>query len=135
MAILPILPIMEFVTVDALGRILIPKPLRKQLNLKPGSRLVAVPSGRKLVLQEMDLQAWANALAKEFEGVDIDRVARESREMANREAADFIASIRSGHERPGWRGPASAYPNDKLPPRRKAPRRTGASRRQSGPAL
>ena len=113
---------MDFVTVDALGRILLPKPLRDELHLKPGSRLLAAPVNGKLVLQEFDLKAWSKVLAKEFKGIDIERIARESRDLANREAAELIAGIRSGHERTGWRGPASSYKDGKLPPRRKASR-------------
>lgn len=113
--------IMDFVTVDALGRILLPKRLREELHLKPGSRLLAAQVNGKLVLQEIDLKAWAKELAKEYEGIDIVAASKASREAANREAEEYIRRIRSGHEHPGWRGPASAQPHRKLPARRRTP--------------
>lgn len=115
---------MEFVTVDKLGRILLPKALREELHIKPGTRLLAVPADGKLVLQEIDLEALAKQMAKEFEGVDIDRIARESRRQANLDAADAFERILGRREPRGGRNAPPARDHGKSatarPPRNKS---------------
>ena len=42
------------VTIDKFGRVLIPKPIRSQLGLQPGTPLTLTVSGRALQLRRVD---------------------------------------------------------------------------------
>lgn len=125
---------MEFVTVDALGRILIPKSLRDQLHLKPGARLLAAAGDGKLVLKEMDLEALARQLHEELKGVDIDRIHREIKEESNREARAYIDAILGGRQRGGGRAQTPAAGHGKLPASQPGRRRGRAGPRRQPPA-
>lgn len=114
---------MDFVTVDALGRILLPKGLRDEMHLKAGSRLLAANLDGKLLLKPMDLKALAKQMHDELKGVDIDTIARNIRAEANREAADSIARILARHQHPGGGDPAPSSRHRKPSTSRSAPRR------------
>jgi AbrB family looped-hinge helix DNA binding protein len=86
---------MDIVTVDKLGRVVLPKSVRKAMRLVPGSRMMAVPLGDRLVLERMDAAAIARQMYEDLKGVDIDRIVKEVKEevdgVARREITDILA--------------------------------------------
>ncbi|HLF16184.1 MAG TPA: AbrB/MazE/SpoVT family DNA-binding domain-containing protein [Candidatus Thermoplasmatota archaeon] len=104
---------MEIVTLDRLGRILLPKPLREEMHLAAGSRLLAVQAGGKLVLQPFDADELARRIAAELKGVDIEAIQKQVRKEAEREARRWYGA-HAGRQRGGRRHQAPAAPDPKL---------------------
>lgn len=81
---------MDLVTVDALGRVLLPKRLREAAGLHAGSQMLAMKVGDKVVLEPWDAETIARRLHEELKGVDIDAIVKQVRaevdELAEREA-------------------------------------------------
>lgn len=65
----------EIVTVDRSGRIVIPKSLRKELELSDNSKLILMKgAGGRLLLQKLDVEAIATNLERELRGKDLDAI-------------------------------------------------------------
>ena len=74
-------------TLDAQGRVLLPRPLRQALGLGPGARLVALVEDGRLVLtpwERLDEELWAE-LADVQESL-AEELLRERRLEAERDA-------------------------------------------------
>lgn len=83
---------METVTkIDKTGRVVIPKEIRENMDLKEDSSLLISETNREgvIVLKKLDIEEMAKRLRQELKGVDVDRIARkievESNERARRE--------------------------------------------------
>ncbi|MFO1533365.1 MAG: AbrB/MazE/SpoVT family DNA-binding domain-containing protein [Thermoplasmatota archaeon] len=99
---------MDIITIDKLGRVVLPKALRDGLGLLPGSRMLALRLGDRLVLESVDAAAVARRLHEELKGIDIERIAREARGEADEVARREIAGILAGHEPVRGRGKTPA---------------------------
>jgi AbrB family looped-hinge helix DNA binding protein len=80
--------IADEVRIGAQGRIIIPAHLRKELNLKPGDRLIVRSDGDRILLERR--QAVANRLLSRFNQVPtnvslVDELIAERRAEAARE--------------------------------------------------
>ena len=83
---------MEAVTkIDKAGRVVIPKEIRENMDLKEDSSLLISETSKEgvIVLKKIDIEEMAKRLRLELKGVDVDRIARkievESNERARKE--------------------------------------------------
>ncbi len=84
----------EIVVIDRKGRIVIPSRVRKRLNLKSGDRLLILSiKDDILVLKKIDVEKVLRDIAREVAkaGLDIEELAREIEEEANRIAEEKIS--------------------------------------------
>ena len=114
---------MEMLTVDKLGRILLPKALRDALGLRAGARLLAVELDGRLVLQAVDAETLLRQVRKDLQGTDVERITREIRDEVELEARAHIEEVLAGHKRPRGGDPTAAAPDRKSSPRRDRPGR------------
>ena len=75
----------EIVEADASGRIVIPKNIRQELDIKERTRLLlTTTAGGLLLLQKLDVEEIARRLESELAGSDIDSVVKSVRKEVNR---------------------------------------------------
>lgn len=121
MAELAILPIMEIVTLDKLGRVLLPKAMRDALHLSPGARLLAVSTkGGKLVLQELDIERLARQADEEANDPEVQRVVKEIRAEMAHETRQYIEDVLAGRQRSRGRHQAPAPKDSNVRSRRRS---------------
>ena len=74
----------EVVESDKSGRIVIPKSLREELNMKENTRFILTKRGKgQLLLQKIDVEEIARRLEEELAGKDIDTIVRAIRKEIN----------------------------------------------------
>ena len=74
----------EVVESDKSGRIVIPKSLREELNMKEKTRFILTKRGKgQLLLQKIDVEEIARRLEEELAGKDIDTIVRAIRKEIN----------------------------------------------------
>ena len=86
----------ELVSVDRAGRVVLPKAIRDALGIDEGTKLlIAVGEHGQLVLQKVDVEAIAGRLEKELAGKDVDAIVRKVRKemkaLARRRYPDLLA--------------------------------------------
>lgn len=65
----------EVVEVDKSGRIVIPKSLRQELDIREKTRFILTKRGRgQLLLQRLEIEEMARRLEEELSGKDIDAI-------------------------------------------------------------
>lgn len=79
---------MEAVTkIDKAGRIVIPKEIRKNMDLKEDSSLLISETDKGVVvLKKLDLEEMAKRLRQELKGVNVDEIARKIEVGSNERA-------------------------------------------------
>jgi len=74
----------EIVEADKSGRIVIPKSLREELDIKEKTRFILTKRGEgQLLLQKIDVEEIARRLEEELAGRDIDAIVDEIRKEIN----------------------------------------------------
>jgi len=77
----------EVVEVDKSGRIVIPKKLRDELNIKARTKLILTKRGEGgLLLQKIDVEEIARRLEEELAGKNIDAIVSAIRKEINEKA-------------------------------------------------
>ena len=65
----------EVVEIDKSGRIVIPKSLRQELDIKEKTRFILTKRGQgQLLLQKLEVEEIARRLEEELSGKDIDAI-------------------------------------------------------------
>ncbi len=94
MPLLPLVVIMEIVTIDNSGRLVIPEFIRKKLHLtKDVPLLITELDDDKILIKKLDRDEIEKKLREELKGSDIDRIAREVRAEVNEAAKKKYAAI------------------------------------------
>jgi len=94
MPLLPLVVIMEIVTIDNSGRLVIPEFIRKKLHLtKNVPLLITELDDDKILIRKLDRDEIEKRLREELRGSDIDKVAREVRIEVNETAKKKYAAI------------------------------------------
>nr|WAH99945.1 MAG: hypothetical protein OI716_00860 [Candidatus Methanoperedens sp.]WAI00099.1 MAG: hypothetical protein OI720_00705 [Candidatus Methanoperedens sp.] len=94
MPLLPLVVIMEIVTIDNSGRLVIPEFIRKKLHLtKNVPLLITELDDDKILIRKLDRDEIEKGLREELRGSDIDKVAREVRIEVNKTAKKKYAAI------------------------------------------
>lgn len=77
----------EVIEADKLGRIVIPKNLRKELGIKEKTRFILTKRGEgQLLLQKIDVEEMARRLEEELSGTNIDAIVEAIRKEINEKA-------------------------------------------------
>jgi AbrB family looped-hinge helix DNA binding protein len=94
MPLLPLVVIMEIVTIDNSGRLVIPEFIRKKLHLtKDVPLLITELDDDKILIKKLDRDEIEKKLREELKGSDIDEIAREVRSEVNEAANKKYAAI------------------------------------------
>jgi bifunctional DNA-binding transcriptional regulator/antitoxin component of YhaV-PrlF toxin-antitoxin module len=94
MPLLPLVVIMEIVTIDNSGRLVIPEFIRKKLLLtKDVPLLITELDDDKILIKKLDRDEIEKKLREELKGSDIDKIAREVRTEVNEAAKKKYAAI------------------------------------------
>lgn len=94
MPLLPLVVIMEIVTIDNSGRLVIPEFIRKKLHLtKNVPLLITELDDDKILIRKLDRDEIEQRLREELRGSDIDKVTREVRIEVNKTAKKKYAAI------------------------------------------
>ncbi len=94
MPLLPLVVIMEIVTIDNSGRLVIPEFIRRKLHLtKNVPLLITELDDDKILIKKLDRDEIEKKLREELKGSDIDKIAREVRTEVNEAAKKKYAAI------------------------------------------
>jgi len=78
------IPVVEVVSVDKAGRIVIPKAIRDDAGIDERAKLLIASAGHgRVVLQKLDVKGIAARLEKELTGKNVTEIARRVREDVN----------------------------------------------------
>ena len=78
---------MPITKVDEKGRILLPKELRKKMDIKPGEEfLITDLDSDAVILKRIDVKKMLESVIEKAKGVDFDRLEKEIEEEGNRVA-------------------------------------------------
>ena len=76
--------------IDSKGRVVIPKDVRRRLNIKPGEEfLVTEIDGDTIVLKRFNVKKMLERLVKSSKGVDFEKLEAETEEEGNRVAKEL----------------------------------------------
>ena len=76
---------MPLTKVDERGRILLPKEIRKQMNLKPGEEIFAVNAGRDtILLKKVNIKEMVEDIIEKIKKIDIAKLEKEIEDEGNR---------------------------------------------------
>lgn len=91
---MPLVVIMEIVTIDNSGRLVIPEFIRKKLHLtKNVPLLITELDDDKILIRKLDRDEIEKKLREELKESDIDKIAREVRSEVNEAAKKKYATI------------------------------------------
>ncbi|NJD78649.1 MAG: hypothetical protein FIB08_16395 [Candidatus Methanoperedens sp.] len=94
MPLMPLVVIMEIVTIDNSGRLVIPEFIRKKLHLtKNVPLLITELDDDKILIRKLDRDEIEKKLREELKESDIDKIAREVRSEVNEAAKKKYATI------------------------------------------
>ena len=94
MPLLPLVVIMEIVTIDNSGRLVIPEFIRKKLHLsKNVPLLITELDDDKILIKKLDRDEIEKRLRAELKGLDIDGIAHKVRDEVNVVAKKKYAAI------------------------------------------
>ncbi len=78
---------MPITKVDEKGRILLPKELRKKMDIKPGEEfLITDLDSDAVILKRIDVKKMLESVIEKAKGVDFDKLEKEIEEEGNRVA-------------------------------------------------
>ncbi|NJE55378.1 AbrB/MazE/SpoVT family DNA-binding domain-containing protein [Thermococcus sp. 21S9] len=81
---------MGITKVDSRGRVVIPKDVRRKLNIKPGEEfLVTEIDGDTIVLRRFNVKKMLEKLVKNSRGMDLEELEAETEEEGNRVAKEL----------------------------------------------
>lgn len=76
--------------VDSKGRVVIPKDVRRRLNIKPGEEfLVTEIDGDTIVMRRFNVKKMLEKLVRNSMGVDLEELEAETEEEGNRVAKEL----------------------------------------------
>jgi AbrB family transcriptional regulator (stage V sporulation protein T) len=76
--------------IDSKGRVVIPKDVRRKLNIKPGEEfLVTEIDGDTIVLRRFNVKKMLEKLVRNSMGVDLEELEAETEEEGNRVAKEL----------------------------------------------
>lgn len=76
---------MPLTKIDERGRILLPKEIREEMNLKPGEEIFAVNVGRDtILLRKVNIKKMLGNIIEKIKEIDIDRLEKEVEDEGNR---------------------------------------------------
>lgn len=76
---------MPLTKIDERGRILLPKEIREEMNLKPGEEIFAVNAGRDtILLRKVNIKKMLGNIIEKIKEIDIDRLEKEVEDEGNR---------------------------------------------------
>ncbi len=77
----------DVVTLDKVGRLVIPKSVREELDAGAGTKfLIAAAEDGRLLLQKLDAKEVAARLEKELKNIDTDAIVEKVRKEINEKA-------------------------------------------------
>ncbi|WP_238515800.1 AbrB/MazE/SpoVT family DNA-binding domain-containing protein [Thermococcus sp. 4557] len=75
---------------DSKGRVVIPKDVRRKLNIKPGEEfLVTEIDGDTIVLRRFNVKKMLEKLVKNSRGINLEKLEAETEEEGNRVAKEL----------------------------------------------
>ncbi len=78
---------MPVTKIDEKGRILLPKELRKKMDIKPGEEfLITDIDSDAVILKRIDVKKVLESVIEKAKGVDFDKLEKEIEEKGNRVA-------------------------------------------------
>ncbi|AEO14046.1 AbrB/MazE/SpoVT family DNA-binding domain-containing protein [Thermococcus sp. AM4] len=81
---------MGITKVDSKGRVVIPKDVRRRLNIKPGEEfLVTEIDGDTIVMRRFNVKKMLEKLVRNSMGVDLEELEAETEEEGNRVAKEL----------------------------------------------
>lgn len=81
---------MGITRIDSKGRVVIPKDVRRKLNIKPGEEfLVTEIDGDTIVLRRFNVKKMLEKLVRNSMGVDLEELEAETEEEGNRVAKEL----------------------------------------------
>jgi len=76
---------MPLTKIDERGRILLPKEIREEMNLKPGEEIFAVNAGRDtILLRKVNIKKILGNIIEKIKEIDIDKLEKEVEDEGNR---------------------------------------------------
>ncbi len=76
---------MPLTKIDDKGRILLPKKIREEMDLKPSEELFVVNAGKDaILLKKVDIRQMLKDLIEKAKGLDLEKLEREIEEEGNR---------------------------------------------------
>ncbi len=94
MPLLPSVVIMEIISIDNSGRLVIPEFIRKKLHLtKNVPLLITELDDDKILIKKLDRDEIEKRLKEELKGLNIDKIADEVRNEVNEAAKKKYAAI------------------------------------------
>ncbi len=76
---------MPLTKIDERGRILLPKEIREEMNLKPGEEIFAVNAGRDtILLRKVNIKKMLGNIIEKIKEIDIDKLEKEVEDEGNR---------------------------------------------------
>ena len=91
---------MSIVTIDKRGRLVIPRKIREELNIREGDPFLALRLGNDtIVLKRINLKALAENIAREIAGssINLEAIVEEIELKSNKIAREKIKEISSRH--------------------------------------
>jgi AbrB family transcriptional regulator (stage V sporulation protein T) len=77
--------IMQLTKIDDRGRILLPKEIRQELNLKPGEEMFAVNAGRDtILLRKVNVKKMLGNIIEKIKDIDLEELENEVETEGNR---------------------------------------------------
>ncbi len=86
----------EILEVDKAGRIVLPKRLRDEMQIRERTRLILTRRGDKLILMRLDVEEIARRLEEELKGVDVGEIASSIRREINAKIAEEHPELPAG---------------------------------------
>lgn len=84
----------EIVESDKSGRIIIPKSLREELDIREKTKFILTKRGKgQLLLQKIDVEEMARRLEKELAGKDINAIVEAIRKEVNEKVKVYYPNL------------------------------------------
>ncbi|MBU4139617.1 MAG: AbrB/MazE/SpoVT family DNA-binding domain-containing protein [Euryarchaeota archaeon] len=76
---------MQLTKIDERGRILLPKDIRKELNLKPSEEMFVMNAGKEIiVLKKVNVKKIIEEIIEKVKGFDLETLERELEKEGNK---------------------------------------------------
>lgn len=76
---------MPLTKIDERGRILLPKEIREEMNLKPGEEIFAVNAGKDtILLRKVNIKKMLGNIIEKIKEIDIEKLEKEVENEGNR---------------------------------------------------